>query len=184
MHQFIDLAAQGSADITQLLTQLDELTVEPGDRFLLLLAGRAGLAGSARPLQFRDAALRTQVMTDEHAPGEYRAATVRNVDAWYQAFNVKPGEKLFLPPDDNRRIVLLHEFQEIGRSSFDICDMGGSCIQPGMLQGETKHFDGVFAGIDYGRCEGHITLYRPGRLYPKVSLDAPRSLESAAVGAL
>lgn len=52
----------------------------------------------------REAALRTQVMTDEHAPGQYRADTVRNIDAWYSAFKVKPGEKLFLTPEQRVRI--------------------------------------------------------------------------------
>jgi putative endopeptidase len=52
----------------------------------------------------REAALRQQVMTDPHSPGEYRAATVRNIDAWYAAFGVKPGEKLYLSPQDRVRI--------------------------------------------------------------------------------
>jgi putative endopeptidase len=52
----------------------------------------------------RDAALRQQVMTDPHAPGEYRAATVRNIDAWYAAFDVKAGEKLYLAPGERVRI--------------------------------------------------------------------------------
>jgi endothelin-converting enzyme/putative endopeptidase len=52
----------------------------------------------------RDAALRQEVMTDPHAPGEYRAATVRNIDAWYAAFNVQAGEKLYLAPADRVRI--------------------------------------------------------------------------------
>jgi putative endopeptidase len=52
----------------------------------------------------REAALRQQVTTDEHAPGEYRAATVRNIDAWYAAFNVQVGEKLYLAPADRVRI--------------------------------------------------------------------------------
>ena len=46
----------------------------------------------------REAALRAQIATDGHAPGQYRALTVRNVDDWYKAFNVKPGDKLYLPP--------------------------------------------------------------------------------------
>ncbi|MBB3954726.1 M13 family metallopeptidase [Novosphingobium sediminicola] len=46
----------------------------------------------------REAALRAQIATDGHAPGQYRALTVRNLDAWYKAFNVKPGDKLYLPP--------------------------------------------------------------------------------------
>jgi putative endopeptidase len=52
----------------------------------------------------REAALRQQVMTDPHSPGEYRADTVRNIDAWYGAFNVQPGEKLYLTPDQRVRI--------------------------------------------------------------------------------
>ncbi len=52
----------------------------------------------------RDAALRQQVMTDPHSPGKFRAATVRNIDAWYAAFNVQPGEKLYLAPAERVRI--------------------------------------------------------------------------------
>jgi putative endopeptidase len=54
--------------------------------------------------KFRDAALRRQIMTNEHSPGQYRADTVRNIDAWYPAFKVKPGEKLYLSPEDRVRI--------------------------------------------------------------------------------
>jgi endothelin-converting enzyme/putative endopeptidase len=52
----------------------------------------------------REAALRQQVMTDPHAPAQYRADTIRNVDAWYAAFNVQPGEKLYLAPPERVRI--------------------------------------------------------------------------------
>ncbi|HET6935847.1 MAG TPA: M13-type metalloendopeptidase, partial [Candidatus Angelobacter sp.] len=52
----------------------------------------------------REAALRRQVLTDVHAPARYRASTVRNIDAWYPAFSVKPGEKLYLTPDQRVRI--------------------------------------------------------------------------------
>ncbi len=52
----------------------------------------------------REAALRQEVMTDPHAPAEYRAATVRNIDAWYGAFSVQPGEKLYLAPPDRALI--------------------------------------------------------------------------------
>ena len=50
--------------------------------------------------KLREAALRQQVMTDSHSPAEYRADTVRNIDAWYPAFHVQPGEKLYLAPPD------------------------------------------------------------------------------------
>jgi len=52
----------------------------------------------------REAALRQEVATDSHSPDEYRASTVRNIDAWYNAFNVQPGEKLYLAPADRVRI--------------------------------------------------------------------------------
>jgi putative endopeptidase len=52
----------------------------------------------------REAALRQQVLTDGHAPAQYRALTVRNLDAWYAAFDVKPGEKLYLAPADRVKV--------------------------------------------------------------------------------
>jgi endothelin-converting enzyme/putative endopeptidase len=52
----------------------------------------------------REAAQRQQVLTDPHAPAQYRAATARNIDAWYAAFNVQPGEKLYLASPDRVRI--------------------------------------------------------------------------------
>jgi len=52
----------------------------------------------------RDPALRNQILTDGHAPAQYRASTVRNIDAWYEAFDVKPGEKLYLGPADRVRV--------------------------------------------------------------------------------
>jgi putative endopeptidase len=44
------------------------------------------------------------VLTDGHAPAEFRADTVRNLDAWYKAFNVKPGDKLYLAPEQRVRV--------------------------------------------------------------------------------
>jgi predicted metalloendopeptidase len=53
----------------------------------------------------RDAALRNQVMSDPHSPGVFRTnGVVRNVDAWYIAFDVKPEQKLYLPPEQRLRI--------------------------------------------------------------------------------
>jgi endothelin-converting enzyme/putative endopeptidase len=52
----------------------------------------------------REASLRQQVMTDSHAPGQYRVNTVRNVDSWYSAFDVKPGAKLYLAQPERVRI--------------------------------------------------------------------------------
>jgi predicted metalloendopeptidase len=50
--------------------------------------------------KYREPALRQRVLTDGHSPGEYRADTVRNLDAWYAAFDVKAGQGLYLAPAD------------------------------------------------------------------------------------
>ena len=49
-------------------------------------------------------ALRKQVSTSDHAPEEYRADTVRNLDAWYVAFDVRPGQRLYLEPSARVRV--------------------------------------------------------------------------------
>jgi len=54
--------------------------------------------------KMRDEALRQRVATDGHAPGMYRALTVRNLDAWYKAFDVKEGDALYLAPDKRVRV--------------------------------------------------------------------------------
>ena len=52
----------------------------------------------------RPAALRQQILTDPHSPAQYRADTVRNLDAWYKSFDVKPGQKLYLAPSDRVKV--------------------------------------------------------------------------------
>jgi putative endopeptidase len=52
----------------------------------------------------RPEALRVLLMTNGHAPEEYRADTVRNIDAWYQAFDVQPRSRLYLAPDARVRV--------------------------------------------------------------------------------
>jgi putative endopeptidase len=53
----------------------------------------------------RDQALRNQVMTDPHSPSIYRVnGVVRNVDAWYAAFDVKPEDSLYVAPESRVRI--------------------------------------------------------------------------------
>jgi len=54
--------------------------------------------------KFREPALRRQLLTNGHAPGPWRALTVRNLDAWYSTFGVKDGEALYLAPGDRVRI--------------------------------------------------------------------------------
>jgi putative endopeptidase len=69
-----------------------------GDQRFFLAYGQSW-RGKLRPV-----ALRIQLTTDGHAPDEYRADTVRNLDAWYQAFSIQPGRKLYLPPEARVRV--------------------------------------------------------------------------------
>ena len=53
----------------------------------------------------REGALRAQLLTNEHSPAKYRVnGVVRNVDAWYKAFNVQPGDKMYLPTEQRVHI--------------------------------------------------------------------------------
>jgi putative endopeptidase len=53
----------------------------------------------------RDEALINQLTTNPHSPGQYRAnGVVRNVDAWYDAFDVQPGDAMYLAPEDRVKI--------------------------------------------------------------------------------
>ncbi|MBN2972077.1 peptidase M13 [Roseomonas aeriglobus] len=53
---------------------------------------------------YREAALRNQLLTDPHSPSEQRTWVVRNLDPWYAAFDPKPGQKLYLTPEQRVRI--------------------------------------------------------------------------------
>jgi len=52
----------------------------------------------------REAALRQQLLTNPHSPCRVRTDVVRNMDPWYSAFGVQPGQKLYLAPADRVRI--------------------------------------------------------------------------------
>jgi putative endopeptidase len=53
----------------------------------------------------REDALRSQVTTDPHSPGRFRVlGPLQNVDAWYQAFGVTPGNSMYIPPEKRARI--------------------------------------------------------------------------------
>ena len=55
--------------------------------------------------KIRDDALRQQIASNEHSPAHYRVVgTVRNVDAWYQAFGVKPTDPMYVAPEQRVRI--------------------------------------------------------------------------------
>ncbi len=53
----------------------------------------------------REESNRNRLRTDSHSPEEYRVnGVVRNLDEWYKAFGVKPGDKMYLPPEERVRI--------------------------------------------------------------------------------
>jgi putative endopeptidase len=109
---FPDLAINGQLTLSENLADLAGLAAsydaykaassakatEEGDRQFFL-----GFAHSWRN-KAREAAERRGILTDGHAPGQYRAATVRNLDAWYKAFDVQPGQKLYLAPEERVRV--------------------------------------------------------------------------------
>jgi putative endopeptidase len=53
----------------------------------------------------RDEAMKSQATSNEHTPDRFRIlGPLRNVDAWYAAFNVKPGDAMYIPPEQRARI--------------------------------------------------------------------------------
>jgi putative endopeptidase len=116
-HPFPDVSVNGKLTLSENIADVAGLS-DAYDAWRLTLAGKpaAGSAGfSADQLFFlsyaqswcekrREAARRQQLVVDSHAPAEYRADTVRNLDAWYEAFGVKPGEALYLAPADRVRV--------------------------------------------------------------------------------
>ena len=89
------------------------------DAYLISLGGKPapeidGFTGEQRVFMgwaqvwrtlFRDDALRQQIVNGPHSPGQVRAfAPLRNVDAWYEAFDVKEGDANYVKPADRVRI--------------------------------------------------------------------------------
>jgi putative endopeptidase len=107
----------GQQVLAEAVADLVGLTVAH-DAYLLSLKGtldktRDGLTGEQRFFRafaqrwrrvLTADALRQLIETDSHPPPDDRAATVRNVDAWYGAFDVKPGDRLYLKPDQRIRL--------------------------------------------------------------------------------
>lgn len=114
---FPDLCVNGKQVLSENIADLAGLLVAH-DGYILSLKGKSdviigGLSGEQRfflafakrwrKLQ-TETALRQQLKTDSHSPGEYRSDTVRNVDAWYEVYKAAPGDKLSLKPEDRARI--------------------------------------------------------------------------------
>src|SRR5690606_27427185 len=112
---FPDLAVNGTltlgeniADVAGLATAWDAYASSHGnapviDGFTAQQRFFLGWAQAWRT-KMREPALRNRILTDVHAPGHYRALTVRNLDAWYPAFGVEPGQALYLAPEQRVKV--------------------------------------------------------------------------------
>jgi len=108
---FPDLAVNGGLTRTENVADLAGLTAA-FEAYRLTLGDRARDPAFVRQqdrqffiawarswrVRIRDEALRTQLASNDHAPETYRVNTVRNLDAWYDAFGVRPGQRLYLEP--------------------------------------------------------------------------------------
>ena len=94
------------ADIAGLVIALKAYHISLGGKPAPVLNGLTGdqrfyiaYAQSWRE-RHRDGAVRAQVLSNPHSTSEFRVnGVVRNTDGWYAAFNVKPGDKFYLPPE-------------------------------------------------------------------------------------
>jgi len=114
---FPDLSLNGQltlgeniADVAGLATAYDAWKMSLNGKEARVLEGFTGdqrlFLGWAQVwrAKFREPALRNYVLTGVHSPGQYRALTVRNQDPWYAAFDVKPGQALYLAPDQRVKV--------------------------------------------------------------------------------
>ena len=114
---FPDAAVDGKRTMTENIADLGGLAAafdahrralgnRAGDKEYVRQQDREFFIGYARSWRAKmtEPALRAYVANDGHAPESYRIATVRNIDAWYDAFDVRPGQRLYLPPEARVRI--------------------------------------------------------------------------------
>ncbi len=116
-HPFPDLGVNGKLTLPENVADLGGLSAA-FDAYRHTLGARASdtayvrrqdrefFLGFARSWRSRisESALRTQLVSNDHAPELYRIATVRNLDAWYDAFDVRPGDQLYLAPAARVRV--------------------------------------------------------------------------------
>jgi len=101
---------ENTADLAGLALALDayrmSLNGKPGPVMDGLTAEQRFFIGYAQIYRSlsREDYMRQALATDPHSPGEWRSAETRNVDAWYAAFAVKPGQKRYLEPDQRVKI--------------------------------------------------------------------------------
>ena len=99
------------ADVAGVAAALDAYHASLGGHLAPVIDGLTGdqrffLAyAQARREKQTDADLRDQISTDDHAPSRFRViGAVRNIDAWYDAFGVRPGDRYYLAPEQRARI--------------------------------------------------------------------------------
>ena len=116
-HPFPDIHVNGRQTLSENIADVAGLA-DSLDAWRLTLHGRPApaVAGfGAEQLFFlafaqawrqkiREPELRRRIVVDGHAPAQYRADTVRNLDPWYDAFHVVPGQQLYLAPSDRVRV--------------------------------------------------------------------------------
>lgn len=97
--------AENIADVAGLAAALEAYHTSLGGKPAPVIGGLTGdqrfflaFAQGWRSKQ-REQSLRGRIATDGHAPARWRVQTVRNLDAWYGAFGVQAGEKLYLAPE-------------------------------------------------------------------------------------
>jgi putative endopeptidase len=110
-HAFADLPVNGKSTLSENVADLAGLN-SAFDAYRSTLGGKREdkeyvrqqdqlfFIGYARAwrVKMTDSAVRDLVASDIHAPQTFRVATVRNMDAWYDAFNVVPGQRYYLEP--------------------------------------------------------------------------------------